>query len=64
MNHMAKVLEVVTLPPTDPIFQEPWTVRPMPARSPEPGKAEEKRPVEEESGSEDAADAGRTDESQ
>ena len=59
---MAKRIELGTLPPDAPIFSEPWTVRPMPARSPVPGKAEEKRPVEEGSASENAADGGAGDE--
>ena len=62
---MAKRTELGTLPPTDPIFQEPWTVVPMRSRRPEqPGKAEEKRPLEEESVGEDAADDGTAEEGQ
>ena len=42
---MAKLIDLGVLPPTDPIFQEPWTVRPMPARSrEEPTKAQEAEP--------------------
>ena len=62
---MGKVRDLGIAPPDDPIFSEPWTVRPIASRPREDTrKAEEKRPTEEGSGSEDAADGGAGEEGQ